>query len=58
MSTATTTSPPAVRRTTHYVDRWIFVGLLALPAYGLLTFASSLHPQPDPRRTTPPGPVS
>jgi hypothetical protein len=44
----TTTSPPAVRRTTHYVDRWIFVGLLALPAYGLLTFASSLHPQPDP----------
>jgi len=48
MSTVTTTSPPAVRRTTHYVDRWIFVGLLALPAYGLLTFASSLHPQPDP----------
>ena len=48
MSTATTASPPAVRRTTHYVDRWISVGLFALPAYGLLTFAASLHPQPDP----------
>ena len=58
MSTATTTSPPAVRRTTHYVDRWIFVGLLALPAYGLLTFASSSTRNRTPRRTTPPGPVS
>ena len=26
---------------------WIRVGLLALPVYGLLTFWSTLHPQPD-----------
>ena len=28
--------------------RWIGVGLLGLPLYGVLTFWSSLHPQPDP----------
>ena len=27
---------------------WIGVGLLGLPLYGVLTFWSSLHPQPDP----------
>ncbi len=28
--------------------RWIGVGLLGLPLYGVLTFFSSLNPQPDP----------
>jgi hypothetical protein len=28
--------------------RWIGAGLLGLPLYGVLTFWSSLHPQPDP----------
>jgi hypothetical protein len=28
--------------------RWIGIGLLALPLYGLMTFFSSLNPQPDP----------
>ena len=30
------------------VTRWIGIGLLGLPLYGLLTFFSSLDPQPDP----------
>ncbi len=30
------------------VHPWIRAGLLGLPAYGVLTFASALHPQPDP----------
>jgi hypothetical protein len=28
--------------------KWIGIGLLGLPLYGLLTFWSSLNPQPDP----------
>jgi hypothetical protein len=28
--------------------RWIGIGLLGLPLYGVLTFFSSLDPQPDP----------
>jgi hypothetical protein len=28
--------------------RWIAIGLLGLPLYGVLTFFSSLNPQPDP----------
>ena len=28
--------------------KWIGVGLLGLPLYGVLTFWSSLDPQPDP----------
>ncbi len=28
--------------------RWIGIGLLGLPLYGVLTFWSSLDPQPDP----------
>ena len=31
------------------LTRWIGVGLLGLPAYGALTFWSSLDPQPDPK---------
>jgi len=30
------------------VTRWIGIGLLCLPIYGVLTFLSSLNPQPDP----------
>ena len=30
------------------VTRWIGIGLLGLPLYGVLTFFSSLDPQPDP----------
>ena len=30
------------------ITRWIGVGLLGLPLYGVLTFFSSLNPQPDP----------
>ena len=30
------------------VNRWIGIGLLGLPLYGVLTFFSSLDPQPDP----------
>ena len=29
-------------------DRWIGIGLLGLPLYGVMTFFSSLDPQPDP----------
>ena len=29
---------------------WIRAGLLALPIYGVLTFWTSLHPQPDPNK--------
>ncbi len=28
--------------------KWIGIGLLGLPVYGVLTFLSSLDPQPDP----------
>ncbi|HET6262648.1 MAG TPA: hypothetical protein VFG99_10490 [Chloroflexia bacterium] len=30
------------------ITRWIGLGLLGLPLYGVLTFFSSLNPQPDP----------
>ena len=30
------------------ITRWIGIGLLGLPIYGVLTFLSSLNPQPDP----------
>ena len=30
------------------VTRWIGIGLLGLALYGLMTFFSSLDPQPDP----------
>jgi hypothetical protein len=30
------------------ITRWIGIGLLCLPIYGVLTFFSSLNPQPDP----------
>ncbi|HEX2742184.1 MAG TPA: hypothetical protein VHM69_17225 [Rubrobacter sp.] len=30
------------------INRWIGIGLLGLPLYGVLTFFSSLDPQPDP----------
>ena len=30
------------------VTRWMGIGLLCLPIYGVLTFFSSLNPQPDP----------
>jgi hypothetical protein len=30
------------------ITRWIGIGLLGLPLYGVLTFLSSLNPQPDP----------
>src|ERR687894_797227 len=30
------------------ITRWIGIGLLGLPLYGVLTFWSSLNPQPDP----------
>ena len=30
------------------ITRWIGVGLLGLPLYGVLTFFSSIDPQPDP----------
>jgi hypothetical protein len=35
---------------TRWIDitRWIGIGLLGLPLYGVLTFWSSLDPQPDP----------
>ena len=36
----------SVTKTTN----WIRAGLLGLPIYGLLTFWSSLHPQPDPTK--------
>jgi hypothetical protein len=30
------------------ITRWMGIGLLGLPLYGVLTFFSSLNPQPDP----------
>ena len=30
------------------INRWVGIGLLGLPLYGMLTFLSSLDPQPDP----------
>ena len=33
---------------TTNINRWIGIGLLGLPLYGILTFFSSLDPQPDP----------
>ena len=33
---------------TPNTTRWIAIGLLGLPLYGVLTFFSSLNPQPDP----------
>ena len=33
---------------TANIARWIGIGLLGLPLYGVLTFFSSLDPQPDP----------
>ena len=33
---------------TPNITRWIGIGLLGLPLYGVLTFLSSLNPQPDP----------
>ena len=30
------------------INRWIGIGLLGLPLYGVLSFFSSLNPQPDP----------
>ena len=30
------------------ITRWVGVGLLGLPLYGVMTFFSSLNPQPDP----------
>jgi hypothetical protein len=33
---------------TPNTTRWIGIGLLGLPLYGVLTFFSSLNPQPDP----------
>jgi hypothetical protein len=33
---------------TPNITRWIGIGLLGLPFYGVLTFFSSLNPQPDP----------
>jgi hypothetical protein len=33
---------------TPNITRWIGIGLLGLPLYGVLTFFSSLNPQPDP----------
>jgi hypothetical protein len=30
------------------ITRWIGIGLLGLPLYGVMTFFSSLNPQPDP----------
>src|SRR3712207_9400976 len=30
------------------VNRWIGIGLLGLPLYGVMTFFSSIDPQPDP----------
>src|SRR3712207_4706796 len=30
------------------ITRWIGIGLLGLPIYGVLTFLASLNPQPDP----------
>ena len=33
---------------TPNITRWIGIGLLCLPLYGVLTFFSALNPQPDP----------
>src|SRR5918993_5612600 len=33
---------------TPNITRWIGLGLLGLPLYGVMTFFSSLDPQPDP----------
>ena len=33
---------------TPNITRWIGIGLLGLPLYGILTFFSSIDPQPDP----------
>ena len=33
---------------TPNTTRWIGIGLLGLPLYGVLTFFSSLNPLPDP----------
>ncbi len=47
MTTVDVSARPRTR--THHRDsRWITVGLLGLPAYGLLTLASAIDPQPDP----------
>ena len=32
--------------------KWIGIGLLGLPLYGVLAFGSSLDPQPDPNTAT------
>ena len=31
-------------------SRWVRAGLVGLPLYGLLTFWTTLDPQPDPSR--------
>jgi hypothetical protein len=33
---------------TQNITRWIGIGLLGLPLYGIMTFFSSIDPQPDP----------
>ena len=33
---------------TPNITRWIAIGLLGLPLYGVMTFFSSIDPQPDP----------
>ena len=40
------------------VTRWIGIGLLGLPLYGVMTFFSSIDPNPTPTPTTRPGPAS
>src|SRR5215207_9742767 len=34
---------------TPNITRWIGIGLLGLPLYGVMTFFSSIDPQPDPK---------
>src|SRR5215217_4524743 len=38
----------ATDMSTPNITRWIGIGLLGLPLYGILTFFSSIDPQPDP----------
>src|SRR3712207_8015740 len=47
---ATTENPRkgAPRMPAANTTKWLGLGLLALPLYGVLTFWSSLDPQPDP----------
>ena len=40
---------------TPNITRWMGIGLLGLPLYGVMTFLSSLNPWPDPNTTTRPG---